>query len=92
MAGGYPEESEDPQRQPNGPQDPNRGRTIQGECHDPVTGELYAVSIAVTSAGPDSIATFTNGISGIFESLGLDCSVQVRPLSGERAWDGPNRL
>lgn len=80
------------QRKPDGPQDPNRGRTIRGECHDSVTGELYAFALDVTSAGPDSIASFKNGISGVLESLGLECSVSLRPLGDERAWDGTNRV
>ena len=80
------------QREPNGPQDPNRGRTICGECHDTVTGELYAVGIVLTSAGPDHLATFKDGISGVLESAGLECRVSLRPLSGNAAWDGHNRV
>lgn len=94
MGAPYPEETDEEtaKRQPDGPADPNRGRTIRGECHDAVTGELYAVSVTVTSTGPDSIASFTNGISGVLESLGLECSVSLRPLSGQRAFDGTNRV
>jgi len=94
MGAPYPEEDdpETAERQPSGPADPNRGRTIRGECHDAVTGELYAVSISLTSTGPDNLATFTNGVSGVFESLGLECSVALRPLSGQRAFDGTNRV
>lgn len=80
------------ERQSDGPEDPNRGRTIQGECHDAVTGELYAVGIVLTSAGPDHLATFTDGISGVLESAGLECRVSLRPLSSIGAQDGLNRI
>ncbi len=80
------------EREPDGPQDPNRGRQISGECHDPVTGELYAVGIVLTSAGPDNLATFADGISGLLESAGLECRVSLRPLGRPGAWDGHNRI
>ena len=92
MGAPYPEEAENPARQPDGPQDPNRGRTIRGECHDAVTGELYAVDISIVGESADSIASFTHGISGILESAGLECRVSCRPLSGNRAWNGTNRV
>jgi len=94
MGAPYPEEDdpETAERKPDGPADPNRGRTIRGECHDAVTGELYALDITVTSTGPDSIATFTNGISGVLNTLGLELRVSCRPLSGQRAFDGTNRV
>lgn len=94
MGSPYPEET-DPltaQRKPDGPKDPQGGRTIRGECNDAVTGQLYAVDISVTSAGPDSIASFENGISGVLDVLGLECSVSCRPLGGNRAWDATNRV
>lgn len=86
------EEGGGQEREPNGPQDPNRGRIIQGECHDSVTGELYAVGIVLTSAGPDNLATFEDGISGVFESAGLECRVSLRQGSSLGAWDGHSRV
>lgn len=80
------------ERKPDGPQDPNRGKQIQGECHDAVTGELYAIGVVLTSTDPDNLATFEDGISGVFESAGLECRVSLRPLSGNGAWDGHNRI
>lgn len=80
------------EREPDGPQDPNRGKQIQGECHDPVTGELYAVGIVLTSTGPDNLASFEDGISGVFESAGLECSVSLRKASSLGAWDGHSRV
>ena len=80
------------QREPNGPQDPNRGRTICGECHDAVTGELYAVGIVLTSAGPDNLATFEDGISGVLVASGLECRVSLRQASSLGAFDGHNRV
>lgn len=92
MGAPYPEEGENPARKPDGPQDPNSGRTIRGECHDAVTGKLYAVNITVAGTETDSIATFENGVSGVSLLSGLECSVSCRPLDGGRAWDGPNRV
>ena len=79
-------------REPNGPKDPNRGRVIQGECHDAVTGELYAVGIVLTSAGPDNLATFEDGISGLLVAAGLECRVSLRQGSSLGAFDGSNRV
>jgi len=94
MGAPYPEEDdpETAERQPNGPKDPQSGRTIRGECHDAVNGQLYAVDISVTSTGPDNLATFTNGVSGVLNALGLELRVSCRPLGGNRAWDGTNRV
>lgn len=92
MAGSNLEAGGGTEREPDGPQDPNRGKQIQGECHDAVTGELYAVGIVLTSAGPDNLATFSDGLSGLLESAGLECRVSLRPLGRGAAWDGVNRV
>lgn len=80
------------EREPDGPKDPNRGRIIQGECHDAVTGELYAVGLVLTSTDPDNLATFEDGLSGVFVASGLECRVSLRQGSSLGAFDGDSRL
>lgn len=74
------------------PADPLRARTIQGECRDIVTGELYAVSIAVTSALPAKLPDAGVSAANLTLSAGVVATVNAKPLGREAAWDGTNRI
>ena len=92
MADTDPETSGDQEREQDGPQDPNRGREIRGECHDAVTGELYAVALTFSAAHAPDSPPLPDRISGVFKSAGLDCGVSVRRLGSETAFDGDHRI
>lgn len=92
MAGTDRKKSEDQERQQDRLADPNRRRTIQGECHDPVTGVVYAVSIVVASTDSDDPPALENGVSWVLESPGLVGGLSLRSTGSDGAWDGHHRV
>ena len=78
----------DQERESDGSANEHRSRTIQGECHDSESGELYALSVVLTATDSDDLATLPDRLSGVFESAGLECSVSLRSTSRAGDWDG----
>lgn len=65
---------------------------IQGQCHNPVNGILYAVSITFPTASPNDLATLQDELLGVSEFAGHECSISLRATSGNSAWDGHHRV
>lgn len=91
MAEANSQASGDQEREQDGAPDPEGKRLLSGECHDPVTGLLYAFTFFLPTAAADDPASFENRLHGVFVASGLECGVSLRTTSMPGDWAGPER-
>lgn len=92
MAGSDSQEDQGQERKPNSFANEEGKVIIQGECHNPINGLVYAVSFVFSPSETNDLSSFPDMLSGVSELSGLECSVSLRSTSSNAAWDGDHRI